>query len=143
VIIATEEEMRSFGKRLAAQLRPGDCVAIDGPLGAGKTVLCSAILAGLGFAGEVASPSYALVHRYDPPDLAIAVTHADLYRLDDASELDELALDDERELRILLIEWAERVDSRYLRPSHLIKILHDADGSRILKLNAERENIAD
>ncbi|MGB5078212.1 MAG: tRNA (adenosine(37)-N6)-threonylcarbamoyltransferase complex ATPase subunit type 1 TsaE, partial [Sphingorhabdus sp.] len=92
--------MRALGLKLASQLVPGDWVAIDGPLGAGKTVLCSGILDGLGFRGEVASPSYAIVHLYEPPEVSIAVAHADLYRLQEIDELDELGLAEERDGRI-------------------------------------------
>ena len=79
MIIVTDADMRAFGEMLAQDLKQSDWVAINGPLGAGKTVLCAGILAGLGFAGEVASPSYAIVHSYEPPDVSIAVAHVDLY----------------------------------------------------------------
>jgi len=131
----TDQDMRAFGKQFARQLKPSDWVAINGPLGAGKTVLCAGILSGLGFDDEVASPSYAIVHSYEPPDVSIAVAHVDLYRLDDAAELDELGLLDERDERITLVEWAERCGPHYVKPSHIIEILPQADGSRILNLN--------
>lgn len=137
MIITTDDDMRAFGRSLAQQLKPSDWVAINGPLGAGKTVLCAGILAGLGFKGEVASPSYAIVHSYDPPDVTLAVAHVDLYRLNDADELGELGLADERGHRITLVEWAERFGSAYVVPSHLIEILPQADGSRILTLKMD------
>ena len=84
--------MRAFGERLAQGLKLGDWIAIDGPLGAGKTTLCKGILHGLGFDGEVASPSYAIVHQYEPPETSIAVAHADLYRLNNVGELKELGI---------------------------------------------------
>lgn len=130
MIIATEDDMRAFGERLAGQLHVGDWVAIDGPLGAGKTVLCAGILRGLGFSGEVASPSYAIVHSYDPPEVSIAVAHADLYRLNDVDELEELGLADERSDRITLVEWAERAGPLYAAPSHHISITPRSDGTR-------------
>ncbi len=137
MIIATEDEMRTFGERLAAQLQVGDWVAIDGPLGAGKTVLCAGILHGLGFTGEVASPSYAIVHSYDPPEVSIAVAHADLYRLNDIGELEELGLAEERFGRITLVEWAERSGPGYTKPSHHISINPKNDGTReiIMKMD--------
>ena len=85
--IATDEDMRAFGHSLAQKLKRSAWVAINGPLGAGKTVLCAGILAGLGFKGEVASPSYAIVHSYEPPDVLVAVAHVDLSRLDKADEV--------------------------------------------------------
>lgn len=134
MIIATDEDMRAFGKKLAQGLKLSDWVAINGPLGAGKTVLCAGILSGLGFSDEVASPSYAIVHSYEPPDVSVAVAHVDLYRLDEVAELDELGLLDERDERITLVEWAERCGPDYVQPSHIIDILPQVDGSRILNL---------
>ena len=96
MIIATDLDMREYGRALAKTLSPSDWVAINGPLGAGKTVLCAGILAGLGFEGEVASPSYAIVHSYEPPEVLVAVAHVDLYRLDNIEDLDELGLIAER-----------------------------------------------
>jgi tRNA threonylcarbamoyladenosine biosynthesis protein TsaE len=137
MIVNGEEEMRAFGGQLAAKLHAGDWVAIDGPLGAGKTVLCSGILRGLGFTGEVSSPSYAIVHSYDPPEVSIAVAHADLYRLKDVAELEELGLAEERSERITLVEWAERAGHEYAVPSHHISITPQSDGSRQLTLKTE------
>jgi len=140
MIIATDEDMRAFGHSLAKDLKRSDWVAINGPLGAGKTVLCAGILAGLGYKGEVASPSYAIVHSYEPPDVLVAVAHVDLYRLDYADELDELGLADERSERITLVEWAERFGSAYVVPSHYIDIAPQADGSRIVTLKMDHDD---
>ena len=141
MIIATDADMRAFGQKLAQELERSDWVAINGPLGAGKTVLCAGILAGLGF--EVASPSYAIVHSYDPPEVSIAVAHVDLYRLDNADELDELGLADERTDRITLVEWAERFGPAYVVPSHTIDILPHADGTRTLTLKMDKNDTRD
>lgn len=132
--------MRAFGEQLANRLQTADWVAIDGPLGAGKTVLCAGILKGLGFAGEVASPSYAIVHLYDPPELSIAVAHADLYRLNDVAELEELGLAEEREGRITLVEWADRAGANYMVPSYRIVIEPLADGTRKLEMKTDKND---
>lgn len=132
--------MCAYGERLALELKLGDWVAIDGPLGAGKTVLCKGILRGLGFDGEVASPSYAIVHQYEPPETSIAIAHADLYRLDNVAELDELGLAEERDDHLTLVEWAERAGPSYMRPSYNILIQPQPDGSRILTLNTDKHD---
>jgi tRNA threonylcarbamoyladenosine biosynthesis protein TsaE len=137
MIIKSDPEMRALGRRLAEKLKPGDWVAIDGPLGAGKTVLCAGILSGFGFDGEVSSPSYAIVHPYDPPEVSIAVTHVDLYRLDNAEELRELGISDDREGRITLVEWAVRGGADFMMPSHRISITPQADGARLLTIQMD------
>lgn len=134
MIIANEEAMLAFGMSFGSKLAAGDWVAIDGPLGAGKTVLCKGILRGLGYGGEVASPSYALVHHYDTPDVAIAIAHADLYRIEDDDEFDELGLAEEQGERITLVEWAERARTRYGHPTYRILITPQSDGSRLLHM---------
>ena len=97
----------ALGAELAAELSPGDLVILQGDLGAGKTALARAIIRAL--AGdrelEVPSPTFALVQPYDT--LKGPVLHADLYRLGDPREVDELGLLDNPEA-IVLVEWAER-----------------------------------
>ena len=129
--------MLAFGEQMAGGLVLGNWLAIEGPLGAGKTVLCKGILRGLGFDGEVASPSYAIIHQYEPPETKIAVAHADLYRMKNIDELDELGLAEERDHYVTLVEWAERAGPNYAQPSHHIQITPQLDGSRILILKTE------
>lgn len=97
----------ALGAALAAGLRPGDLVILEGDLGAGKTALARAIIRTL--VGdpllEVPSPTFALVQPYETP--AGPVLHADLYRLGDPREVDELGLTDNPDA-IVLVEWAER-----------------------------------
>ncbi len=98
-----------FGRSLAPALRPGDVVALSGPLGAGKTSLCRGLLHGLGVEGEVASPTFPIVQPYEPPDARLPVWHVDLYRIEDPDELEELGLGDALVDAALLIEWPERL----------------------------------
>jgi tRNA threonylcarbamoyladenosine biosynthesis protein TsaE len=107
--LASPEETLTFGARLGAVLQVGDVVALNGPLGAGKTLLAKGMLSGLGYFGDVPSPSFQLVIPYDPPAVRLAVTHVDLYRIDDPADLPELGLDDARAEGALVIEWPDRL----------------------------------
>ncbi|MDE2301115.1 MAG: tRNA (adenosine(37)-N6)-threonylcarbamoyltransferase complex ATPase subunit type 1 TsaE [Sphingomonadales bacterium] len=98
----------ALAARIAAVLRPGDVVALSGPLGAGKTTLARAIIAALGYRGEVPSPSFAIIELYAPPALRLALVHADFYRLADPAEAREIGLDDYRSGAVLLAEWPEK-----------------------------------
>jgi tRNA threonylcarbamoyladenosine biosynthesis protein TsaE len=97
--------MAAYGARIAAVLRAGDVVALEGGLGAGKTTLARAILAALGHKGEVPSPTFTIIETYAAPPLRIAAVHADFYRLEDPSECAEIGLDEYREGAVLLAEW--------------------------------------
>ncbi|MFC7497946.1 tRNA (adenosine(37)-N6)-threonylcarbamoyltransferase complex ATPase subunit type 1 TsaE [Enterovirga sp. GCM10030262] len=100
-----------LGVRLGGQIRRGDAVALFGDLGAGKTTLSRGILHGLGFSGEVASPTFPIVLAYDPPDVRLPLWHVDLYRIEDPQELEELALDEAKRDGALVLEWPERLGS--------------------------------
>ncbi|MCH2236768.1 MAG: tRNA (adenosine(37)-N6)-threonylcarbamoyltransferase complex ATPase subunit type 1 TsaE [Blastomonas sp.] len=106
--IGSIDAMQRLGQRLADAARPGDTIALSGDLGAGKSTLARMILNALGFAGEVPSPTFALILPYDPPEVRIPVIHADFYRLDGAMELEELGLD-AGDPALLIAEWPERV----------------------------------
>ncbi|MCJ7542971.1 MAG: tRNA (adenosine(37)-N6)-threonylcarbamoyltransferase complex ATPase subunit type 1 TsaE [Phycisphaerae bacterium] len=97
-----------FGRHFAARLHRGDCVALVGELGAGKTILVRGIAAGLGLTDPrmVSSPSFVLVQEYPA---AVPVFHVDLYRLTDPSaELGGLGLEEMLASGVVLIEWADR-----------------------------------
>ena len=87
----------ALGAQIAAALQPGDVVALSGGLGAGKTTLARAIIAALGHAGEVPSPSFAIIETYDPPTVRLPLVHADFYRLERPEEAEEIGLDDYRD----------------------------------------------
>ncbi|MCS6855084.1 MAG: tRNA (adenosine(37)-N6)-threonylcarbamoyltransferase complex ATPase subunit type 1 TsaE [Elioraea sp.] len=111
VELADLAALHAFATRLARLLRPGDLVALEGALGAGKSELARAVIrARAGAAIEVPSPTFTLVQRYPLPDLVI--THADLYRLGDPAEIDELGLDEALAEGALLVEWPERAGDR-------------------------------
>ena len=120
----------ALGHRIAERLRPDDVVALSGELGAGKTTLARAILAGLGHAGEVPSPSFAILEAYPAPPLRVAVVHADFYRLAGRAELAELGLDELREDAALIAEWPERVGGFADEPGCLSIALETAGNAR-------------
>ncbi|MGH6718818.1 MAG: tRNA (adenosine(37)-N6)-threonylcarbamoyltransferase complex ATPase subunit type 1 TsaE, partial [Alphaproteobacteria bacterium] len=98
---------RRLGRALARALGPGDVVGLQGPLGVGKTELARAVLAALGVADEVPSPTFTLVQVYDLEPTP--VWHADLYRLERPDDAVELGLEDAFAAAITLIEWPERL----------------------------------
>jgi tRNA threonylcarbamoyl adenosine modification protein YjeE len=120
----------------ARSLRPGDVVALRGPVGAGKTTFVRAVVRALHGSDEaVSSPTFVFRQRYDgrPP-----IEHVDLYRIEDpAAELPELALDDAfAPDRIALIEWPERAAGRL--PPDLIDVAIEGCGDGPRKVRVRR-----
>ena len=121
----------ALGRRLAALVQPGDLIALKGALGAGKTSLARGLLAGLGLAGEAPSPSFAIVQPYEPPEVNLPVLHVDLYRIEDAEELEELGLAEALTDTLLLVEWPERAPG-YWPQALALTLQPGPDGGRIL-----------
>ncbi len=124
------ESTLSLGRRLAEQLAAGDCVALRGQLGAGKTVLARGIVEGLGIPDSrvVSSPTFVLVHEYP---CRVPVYHLDLYRLTAPdAELNELGLSEMLEDGVALIEWADKADKALPHRLWLIDIEITGEHSR-------------
>jgi tRNA threonylcarbamoyladenosine biosynthesis protein TsaE len=100
-----EEETRTIGSRLGTVLKRGDVLLLSGDLGTGKTCLTQGIGRGLDCQGQVNSPSFVLMNEYPGRE---TLFHADLYRIEDVEDLDELGLWDYAEQGVLVIEWPER-----------------------------------
>lgn len=103
----SEEETAAAGRELAASLVGGTVILLFGDLGAGKTAFVRGLAEGLGVdRDEVSSPTFTLVQEYRGGRLPLF--HADLYRLDDPREIDDLGLDELSADAVLSIEWAEK-----------------------------------
>ena len=97
--------MFGLGQKIGAQLRAGDLILLNGPLGAGKTVLVQGIGAALGFS-DITSPTFVISRTHNG---ALPLIHVDVYRLlesgNQAAYLDDLDLDSARESAVTVIEW--------------------------------------
>jgi tRNA threonylcarbamoyladenosine biosynthesis protein TsaE len=124
--IGDAEQMERLGACLAPGLRAGMCVHLDGELGAGKTTLVRGMLHGLGCTQAVTSPTFTLVEPYAFPDFV--VYHVDLYRVEDPSEVEALALREHSGVGVLLIEWANRARGVLPAPDAVFHIEYRDDG---------------
>ena len=105
VRVATADDMRMIGRRIAGVLRPGDLVVLTGPLGAGKTTLTQGIGAGLGVAGRVVSPTFVIARLHTGGRTPLV--HADAYRIGSIDEIDDLDLDASLAESVTVVEWGE------------------------------------
>ncbi|HSN82257.1 MAG TPA: tRNA (adenosine(37)-N6)-threonylcarbamoyltransferase complex ATPase subunit type 1 TsaE [Polyangiales bacterium] len=104
----SEAATLDLARALSAHLQRGDVIGLEGDLGSGKTTFTRGAVHGLGVPDEtpVTSPTFALVHRYRG---RLPIAHADLYRLSEEAELEELGLDELlEEGAVLFVEWGRR-----------------------------------
>ncbi len=124
------EQTRELGRALGRLAGPGDVVLLWGPVGAGKTVLASGILDGLGVPGPHPSPTFTLVHVYRG---RLPAAHVDLYRLGEG--LDPAEIDWEELMAsggVTVVEWPDRLGR--LVPADALELrLRPEDGGRRLE----------
>ena len=131
----SELETAAVGRDLARTLSAGSVVLLHGDLGAGKTAFVRGLAEGLGAPpDEVSSPTFTLAQEYRGG--RVRLIHADLYRLDDPREIDDLGLDEIGLDSVLAIEWAEKLPRP---PSDAIgvTITHAGETERVITIETE------
>lgn len=156
----SEDETRTIARRLAALLRPGDVVALDGPLGAGKTCFVRGLAEGLGIdPHEISSPTFVLCHEHEtaassPPESPespeptespeapeagrLVLAHLDGYRLAGPDELETIGWDEllTRPDTIIAAEWADRFGTALPTEHIAVRLDHVDERERIITLDA-------
>ncbi|MDP7071053.1 MAG: tRNA (adenosine(37)-N6)-threonylcarbamoyltransferase complex ATPase subunit type 1 TsaE [Phycisphaerales bacterium] len=124
-----EAATEALGRAIATVLRGGDLIAIQGPLGAGKTTLTRAIGGAMGLR-EVSSPTFTIVHEHRLAS-GLRFMHVDAWRLGGVEDLSEVgwsewatAID-----TVTCVEWADRIESAMPRTALRVELWH-ADGGR-------------
>ena len=108
-ILSSPEEAQAFSEKWAHDLKGGEIFALHGVLGAGKTQLVKGLARGLGFSGEVTSPTFTIVHEYLGGRLPLY--HLDLYRLADEDAALHLGIEEYLPSSgVTVIEWPERIE---------------------------------
>jgi tRNA threonylcarbamoyladenosine biosynthesis protein TsaE len=131
--------MQALGEQLGRVLQTGDVVGLIGPLGAGKTTFAQGIARGLDVPAErhVASPTFALVNQHPG---RVPFVHADLYRINDASEIAELGFSDVYEHAAAAIEWLDRFPD--VAPADRLEIVIAPDGESTTGAPGPRQVVA-
>ncbi len=127
--LATEEETKKTGRKLAHIARRGDVFALYGTLGMGKSVLARAFVQALCGQGEVPSPTFTLLQTYEAPDFEIY--HFDLYRLKSAEEIFEIGVEEALYSGVSLIEWPEKMGAYLPRDIFRLEITPQGEGRKL------------
>jgi tRNA threonylcarbamoyladenosine biosynthesis protein TsaE len=136
MILTTDspDQTAELAKVMAPALGPGDVMLLDGPVGAGKTHFARALIQALLVTPEdVPSPTYTLVQSYH--GRTGEIWHADLYRISDLAEIEELGLLQAFNDAICLIEWPDRLDN--LAPESALHMQFEqgpSDDARTIRL---------
>jgi tRNA threonylcarbamoyladenosine biosynthesis protein TsaE len=102
--VSSAAALEHFAENLVKSLEPGRVLILNGVMGAGKTTFTKGLARGLGFTGEVTSPTYTYIHEYPTPQGTLA--HIDAYRLEPKSRLWQMGLDELLERsHLTVIEW--------------------------------------
>ncbi|MBO4630824.1 MAG: tRNA (adenosine(37)-N6)-threonylcarbamoyltransferase complex ATPase subunit type 1 TsaE [Lentisphaeria bacterium] len=131
-------ETRSLAAKIASETPNGTVFALDGNLGAGKTVFASGFAAGLGITEPVSSPTFTIVQEY-PWGNGKMLYHMDLYRISDSDAALAFGIDDFLfdPNAISIIEWPERAEDLYPPEAIRIDISHTEDeNTRIIRIRS-------
>jgi tRNA threonylcarbamoyladenosine biosynthesis protein TsaE len=113
------DQTQLIGSDLGRSTPAGTVMSLIGDLGAGKTELVKGLAIGLGYEGEVTSPTFTILHEYRGGRLPLF--HLDFYRLREESELDDIGFDEYLKAGgVCAIEWGDKFPDRL--PSDSIKI---------------------
>jgi tRNA threonylcarbamoyladenosine biosynthesis protein TsaE len=126
------EETRALGERLGRVAQAGDVVLLSGELGAGKTMFVQGMARGLGYEGPVSSKSFVILGQYAG---RLTLYHADLYRLEEPEQVQELALDEISADGVLVAEWPERAE--WVLPEEHLLIRFEVTGEMTRRLHPE------
>lgn len=114
----------AYGKALGEKAAPGEIYTLIGDLGVGKTVFTQGLAAGLGITEPVNSPTFTILQSYESGRLALH--HFDVYRIGDASEMEEIGCEDcFYGDGVCLIEWADQIAE--ILPENCIRITIEKD----------------
>lgn len=129
------ETTKQLATTLAPYLRAGDVIVLSGDLGAGKTQFVQGVAAGLGVRGQVTSPTFNILLSY--PEGTLPLYHFDLYRLDEADELEDIGFYDTLDADgASFVEWGEKFPDALPYGYLEICITVDADDNRIVRVHA-------
>ena len=127
------EETILLGTKIGRKLKPGDIIAMQGPLAAGKTTITKGIAQALGIDDTITSPTFCLISEYYGK---MPLYHMDVYRLDSIEDFVNLGTDDMLYGDgVSIIEWSEKIMSELPKRTIVLKITPQEDNSRLIEID--------
>ena len=127
------EETIALGRKIGARLRPGDIIAMEGTLGAGKTTITKGIASALGINEPVTSPTFTLVSEYAG---SMLLYHMDVYRIDTAEDFYSIGAEDMLYgSGVCIIEWSEKIRAELPDSAITVRLQANADNSRSIAIS--------
>jgi tRNA threonylcarbamoyladenosine biosynthesis protein TsaE len=124
-ISKSEDDTQALSKRLAELLKPGDVIALEGDLGAGKTTFTKGLAEGLGIKKNVNSPTFTIIKEYQG---RMPLYHMDVYRVDSSEDLGfEEYFEGEG---VTVVEWAHLIDAQLPEQLLTLHLYHGEAGTR-------------
>lgn len=129
------QDLERLAQKLAARIQKGDRIALEGPLGVGKTTLVRLILKAWGYEGAVSSPTYLLMNEYWHEPWKLMIRHIDAFRLKDAPKTEPIWDEKDWAQDIVFVEWPEASGLRPESFTYRIKLdFSEPEGSRVCEL---------
>jgi tRNA threonylcarbamoyladenosine biosynthesis protein TsaE len=132
------EATERLAARLAAGLRPGDVVTVEGELGTGKTTFVRGAARALGVTGPVTSPTYTIGHRYEG---RVPVAHLDLFRFTTLGEEDWADLEPYFDGAVAFVEWPRVGEGALPAPKLRVRLRHQGGAHRLIEVDADRKSL--
>ena len=128
-VVLTFEELDELALKTAESLKKGDCLALIGDLGTGKTTFTKKICKYFGVTENIKSPTFNYVIEYNSG--VIPIYHFDVYRLLDPSEVYDIGYEDYLDNDgIAIIEWADKIIDELPENALFIEFIYNDDSSR-------------
>lgn len=135
------QETKELGEKLGKLLKAGDCVLLNGELGAGKTTFTQGLAKSLNVTGEVTSPTFVIAREHKSKQSGPNLVHVDAYRLSTLAEISQLDLVSDLQDSVLVVEWGKGLINDLVENPVEIKINLDESNlnKRIFTITAKEE----
>jgi len=137
----SSQESKELGEKLGKLLKAGDCVLLNGELGAGKTTFTQGLAKSLNVTGEVTSPTFVIAREHKSKQSGPNLVHVDAYRLSTLAEISQLDLVSDLQDSVLVVEWGKGLINDLVENPVEIKINLDESNlnKRIFTITAKEE----